>query len=209
MKKLVLITATLLLFAGFTSNAQMMGNDQKPMQQMMMQNSGMMQQGDGMGMMGQGMCPMCGQMMNQNMPMRKCMMLVNRLPGLQQQLSLNSSQVEQLIDLQTEFKKQRVDYQAEMAKTQMKTKDLFENAAPAGEIRKQLENSSDIRINMQVAAYETAQEMKGILNSDQKEQLKQMMMQHENMMGRQGNRMQNRNRMMNPDNGMMQEQMND
>ncbi len=207
MRKLLFFTATLLLIAGLTANAQMMRNDRQPMQQMMMQNRGMMQQGIGMGAMGQGMCPMCGQMMSQNMPMRKCMMLVNRLPGMQQ-LSLSSSQVEQLIDLQSEFKKQQVDYEAELAKTQMKTKDLFENTAPAGEIRKQLQSSSEIRINMQVAAYETAQEMKSTLNNDQKKQLQQIMMQQESMMGGQGNRMQNRSRMMNRDSGIMQDQMN-
>jgi hypothetical protein len=90
MKKLVIIATALLFMAGYTASAQMMGqnNKQDQKQGMMMQKSGMMQ-----GKMMQGGGMMQG-MMNQDMPMKKYGMMVNRLPNMQQQLSLTANQVE-------------------------------------------------------------------------------------------------------------------
>jgi hypothetical protein len=68
---------------------------------------------------------------------------------------------------------------------------------------------------MKVAAYETAGKMKAVLTNDQKEQLKNMMMQQGGMMKGgmmnqgQGGMMQNRGGMMNQgQGGMMQNQNN-
>ena len=184
MKKLVIIATALLLMVGYTASAQMMGQNNKQDQKksMMMQKSGMMQ-----GMMNNEMCPMCGQMMNQNMPMQKYGMMVNRLPNMQQQLSLTDNQVEQLYDLQTGFKKQQIDYQSELRKKQMKLKSLLDDMAPANQIEKQLQDCADTKISMGVTAYETAGKMKAVLNNDQKEQLKNRMMQHGSMMQNQNN----------------------
>ena len=205
MKKLIIIATALLFMAGYTANAQMMGqnNMQNQQQGMMMQNSGMMQGGMMQGMMGNGMCPMYGQMRNQNMPMQKYGMMVNRLPNMQQQLSLTDDQVEKLIDLQTNFKKQQIDYQAELRKKQMKLKNMLAENASANQVKKQMEDCSETKINMKVAAYETAGKMKAVLNSDQKEQLKTMMMQSGGMMQGQGGMMQNRRGMMNQGQGGM------
>jgi len=85
MKKLVIIATAILFMTVYTASAQMMGQNSKQdqNQSMMMQNSGMMQGGGMMqGLMNNGMCPMCGQMMNQNMPMKKYMMMVNLLPNM-------------------------------------------------------------------------------------------------------------------------------
>ncbi|MFW6277657.1 MAG: Spy/CpxP family protein refolding chaperone [Prolixibacteraceae bacterium] len=199
MKKLVLIVTTILFMAGYTASAQMMGQNKNQNQQqgMMMQRGGMMQ-----GMMGQQMCPMCGQMMmGQNMPMKKYGMMVNRLPNMQEQLSLSDEQVENLFDLQTEFKKQQIDYQAELRKKQMKLKNLLADNASASQVKNQMEACSETKINMKVAAYETAGEMKALLNSDQKEQMKDHMMQGGMMNQGRGGMMQNRG-------GMMQNQDN-
>ena len=185
MKKLVIIVTVLLFSIGYTASAQTgheHDNNQSQKQGMMMQKSGMMQGGMMQGMMGNGMCPVCGQMMSQNMPMKKYGVMVNRLPNMQQQLSLSDEQVERLIDLQTEFKKQQIDYQAELRKKQMKLKGLLADNASASQVKNQMQACSETKINMKVAAYETAGKMNAILNSDQKEQLKNNMMQGDGMM---------------------------
>jgi Spy/CpxP family protein refolding chaperone len=203
--------------AGYTTSAQTghdHNNKQNQQQGMMMQKNGMMQGGMMQGMMGSGMCPMCGQMMNQNMPMKKYGMMVNRLPNMQQQLSLTDDQVNQLFDLQTEFKKQQLDYQAELRKKQMKLKNLLADNASASQVKNQMEACSETKIDMKTAAYETAGKMKAVLTSEQKEQLKDTMMQGGMMKGgmMQGKGgMMNKNRggmMQNNGGGMMQNQNN-
>lgn len=212
MKKLVIIATAILFMTGYTASAQMMGqnNMQNQKQGMMMQKGGMMQGGMMQGMMGNGMCPMCGQMMGQNMPMKKYGMMVNRLPNMQQQLSLSDEQVETLLDLQTEFKKQQIDYQAELRKKQMKMKSLLADNAPVSQVKNQMEACSETKINMKAAAYETAGKMKAVLNSDQKEQLKNNMMQGGGMMnqGQGGMMNQGQGGMMQNRGGMMQNQNN-
>ena len=198
MKKIVIIVTALLFSIGYTANAQMgheHDNNQSQKQGMMMQKSSMMQ-----GMMGNGMCPMCEQMMSLNVPMKKYGMMVNRLPNMQEQLSLIDQKVETLIDLQTEFKKQQIDYKAELRKKQMKLKGLLADNASASQVKNQMQACSKTKINMKVAAYETAGKMKAVLNSDQKEQLKNNMMQGGGMMNQgqggmmnQGGMMQNQN----------------
>lgn len=197
MKKLVIIASALLLMMGYTASAQTghdHNNKQDQQQGMMMQKSGMMQ-----GMMGDGMCPMCGQMTGQDMPMQKYGMMVNHLPNMQQQLSLKNDQVEKLLDLQTGFKKQQLDYQAELRKKQMKLKNLLADNASASQVKNQMEACSETKINMKVAAYETAGKMKAVLTNEQKEQLQNMMVQQHGMikgqgdMMNQGGMMQNKN----------------
>ena len=212
MKKLIIIATALLFMAGYTANAQMMGqnNNQNQQQGMMMQKGGMMQGGMMQGIMGNSICPMCGQMMGQNMPMQKYGMMVNHLPNMQEQLSLSDEQVENLIDLQTEFKKQQIDYQADLRKKQMKLKSLLADNASVSQVKNQMEACSETKINMKTAAYKTAGEMKALLNSDQKEQLQSMMMDSGGMMMQgQGGMMQNRGNMMQQNRGgMMQNQNN-
>ena len=192
MKKLVIIVTALLFSIGYTANAQTghkKDNNQGKEQGMMMQKGGMMQ-----GMMENGMCPMCGQMMDQDMPMRKYGMMVNHMPQMQEQLSLSDEQVERLLDFQAEFKKQQIDYQSELRKKQMKLKGLLADNASASQVKDQMESCSETKINMQMAAYETAGKMKDVLNNDQKEQMKNMMLKGEGMMNQgHGGMMQNQN----------------
>ncbi|MCF8235657.1 MAG: hypothetical protein K9G67_12165 [Bacteroidales bacterium] len=189
MKKLALILTAVFLIGSFTTMAQMhQGQNQQNDQQqsMMMQHRGMMQNMMGAGMMQNmmkgGMCPMCGMMMNQKMPMKKYMLMVNMLPNMQQQLSLSDEQVDKMIDLQTEFKKQQVDYQAELTKKQMKMEQMLNNIPSADEAKKQMQQCADTKIKMKVAAYETAKEMKALLTEKQQESLKSMMMNQGGMM---------------------------
>ena len=210
MKKLVIIATALLFIAGYTASAQTghnHNNKQDQKQGMMMQKSGMMQGGMMQGMMNNGKCPMCGQMMNQDMPMKKYGMMVNKLPTMQQQLSLTDDQVNKLYDLQATFKKQQIDFQSELRKKQMKLKSLLEDNASASQVEKQMKDCADTKISMKVAAYETAGKMKAVLNNDQKEQLKNRMMQQGEMM--KGSMMQGKGGMMNQgQSGMMQNQNN-
>jgi hypothetical protein len=135
MKKTALIFTALLLVAGLTVNGQTEhDHGQKSEQQGMMQG-GMMQPG-----MMQGMR---GMMQQQQMPMQKYMMMVNRLPNMQEQLSLTSEQSKQLIDLQAAFKKQQVDYKAEQGEKRMKLESLLDNKASADEVKQQMQDCAE------------------------------------------------------------------
>lgn len=205
MKKVFAIITLVLFVSGFSASAQMMGqNNNQNMQRGMMMQGRMMQ-----GMMTNGMCPMCGQMMGEDMPMQRCGMMINRLPYMQQQLSLNDKQVDELMDYQREFKKQQIDYTSEWRKKQMAMNKLMNNNASPNKVKKQIEACSEIRADMSIAAYETVNEMKSVLTSDQKETLKNLMQRG---MMNQGNMMNQRN-MMSPNDmmnqgGMMQNQNN-
>lgn len=180
MKKATLIATTFLLVAGLTVNGlteHEHGQQSKEQQSTTMQQGDMMQGGMMQGMMQDGVCPMCGQMMQQDMPMKKYMMMVNRLPRMQQQLSLSQEQTEKLIDLQTGFQKEQARHQTSMASNNEKLQTLLDNMASAAEIKMQMQQCANSRIDMGIAAYETAGKMKAVLTADQKEKMKNMMMQ--------------------------------
>jgi len=71
----------------------------------------------------------------------------------------------------------------------MKLKKLLDDMAPASQVEKQMKDCADTKVRMKVAAYETAGKMKAMLNNDQKEQLKNMMMHQQGMMQGQGGMM--------------------
>ena len=190
MKKLIVIATALFLMAGYMVNAQTShnhnhNNKQDQKQNMTMQKKGMMQD-----------------MMNQNMPMEKYMMMVNQLPNMQQQLSLSDMQMEQLNDLQAGFKKQQIDFQSELQKKQAKLKSLLDDMAPVNQVEKQMQECANTKISMGLAAYETAGKMKAVLNNDQQEVLNNRMIQQGGMMNpKQNGMMQKRDEMMNHDHG--------
>ena len=198
MKKLIIIATALFLMAGYMVSAQTShnhnhNNKQDQKQSMTMQKKGMMQD----------------IMMNQNMPMEKYMMMVNQLPNMQQQLSLNDNQVEQLNDLQAGFKKQQIDFQSELQKKQAKLQNLLDNMAPASEVEKQMQECANTKISMGVFVYETAGKMKAVLNNDQQKLLKNKMKQQEGMMNQgQGGMMQKSGGMMNQGQGRMMQNQN-
>jgi hypothetical protein len=180
MKKLAIVATAVFFLAGFSANAQMhQGKMMKSGQQhgMMMHGKGMMHGGMMKGMM----CPMHKGMMGQQMPMKRYMMAVNMLPNMQEKLSLSQDQTEKLIDMQAAFKKQQVDYKADLTKKRMKLQNLMKNDASADEIKSQMQACSETKISMKVAAYETANQMKSVLSDEQQEQLDNMMMQHPGM----------------------------
>ncbi|MFO7934050.1 MAG: hypothetical protein R6U78_08210 [Bacteroidales bacterium] len=191
MKKLTILSTAVLLALSLGINAQHQhrgGMDQQGDSPKMQGN--MMGQMGQRGMMGM-MCPMCGNMMMQDMPMRKYRMMVNMLPNMQNQLSLSQEQVETLIDLQTDFRKQQIDYQARLSKNRMKLKSLLDDNASADNIRQELEACSEIQTSMKLTAYEAANEMKNELTEEQRTQLMDLMSNQAGMMQGQGMMMQN------------------
>ena len=148
---------------------------------MMMQSHGSMQGMHG-GMMHEATCPMCGMVSDQKMPMKKYQELVKHLPEMQEELSLLEDQVNKLIDLRAQYKKQQIDYQAVLDKERMKTEKILHEMPSASELKEQLKKCSDIRVNMKVEAYETAKQMKGLLTEEQKESLKNSYLMQGGMM---------------------------
>ncbi len=124
----------------------------------------------GMGMM-QGMHGMYGGMMGANSQMRGEMMLVNALPQMREELSLTDAQVEKLTQLQNDFQKQQIDLRASLAKKNIDLNETLDQNGSVSAVRSGLQELSAIRVNMGVLTYETAQNMKNVLNDEQKEKL--------------------------------------
>lgn len=183
MKRLIIISATLLMTISLSTNAQHkhQGAMDKSEKSSMMQ-SGMMGQGGMMGMMNGMQCPMCGKMMSNKKPMQKYLMVVNFLPNKSEELSLTNEQFNKLIDLQTSFKKQQIEYKADLRKKRMKLQSLLDENASSDEIREQMQECSNTKINMKLAAYETVIKMKNELTDDQKSKLTDLMNNQANMM---------------------------
>jgi Spy/CpxP family protein refolding chaperone len=59
---------------------------------------------------------------------------------------------------------------------------MLMNDASADEVRNHMQECSTIKINMKVAAYETANKMKAVLTSEQQEMMKEMMMHKQEKM---------------------------
>ncbi|PWD98355.1 Spy/CpxP family protein refolding chaperone [Marinilabilia rubra] len=185
--KATLIAILIMLSGTLTVNAQMdKQKKEKSMEQkeMMMHQeekemSGMQGMVPGMKMMQMMqkhmMMPGQGNMMMQDMPMRRYMMMVNRLPKMQDKLSLSPDQTKELIDMKAEFEKQQVDMKSEMAKKQKQLKELLKNEASPSEVEAQLQKCAESRVKMHVAAYETAMNMRNVLNEEQKEKACKMM----------------------------------
>ena len=193
MKKITFFTAAVFFLACLTANAQMGHGDawqsgqQYPMMHGGMMQPGMMMHGGGGGMMTGRMCPM-QQGMTGAMPMKKYMMQVHMLPGMQAQLSLTPQQTEELIDLQTNFKKQQLDYKADLARQRVRMQSLLAGNPAADEVKSHLQACAEIKINMHMAAYETAKKMKSVLTGDQAEMLENMMTHPGYMMQQRGSK---------------------
>lgn len=117
--------------------------------------------GDGMGMMGSGL-PI----------MKKHKRLINKLPRMKTALSLEDNQVEKLQQMQNGFQKSQIDMKALLAKNKIDLNAAIDKDAPASDIRSALKEMADIKINMAVQTYETANNMKKVLNAEQIEKLK-------------------------------------
>lgn len=185
--KTTFMAILIMLSGAFMANAQMdkqkkekstekkemmMHQEEKEMTGM----QGMMPEMKMIQMMQKGMMmPMHGNMMMQDMPMQRYMMMVNMLPKMQDKLSLSADQTKELIDIKAAFEKQQVDIKSEMAKKQKQLKELLKNEASPSEVEAQLQKCAESRVKMHVAAYETAMNMRNVLNEEQKEKACNMM----------------------------------
>ncbi len=179
--KTTLIAILIMLSGTLTANAQM---DKQSKQKSMDQKQMMMHQeekemtgmqGNLMPMMQRGMMPMHGNRMMQDMPMQRYMMMVKMLPKMHAKLSLSSEQTKELIDMKAAFEKQQVDMNTEMTERHNALKDLLKKEASVSEVEAQLQNCSQARVKMHVAAYETAMKMRKVLNEEQREKACKMM----------------------------------
>lgn len=94
---------------------------------------------------------------------------------MQDKLSLSAEQTKELIDMKAEFEKQQVDMKSEMAEKQKQLKELLKNEASPSEVEAQLQKCAESRVKMHVAAYQTAMNMRKVLNEEQKEKACKMM----------------------------------
>jgi hypothetical protein len=84
--------------------------------------------------------------------------------------------------IREKVKKQQIDYKADLTKKRMNLQNMMMNEASADDIKTQLQECSNTKIDMKVAAYETANKMKSVLSVEQKDKLQNMMMQQGDMM---------------------------
>jgi hypothetical protein len=188
MKKIALVIMVGILLGSLAAEAQqpMRGNESETYGRYMMPGHmrGMMNPmmdptyGYMMGMM----YPMYGNMTGTyywEMPMMRVMGVVGLLPDLKDELSLSESQTHKLLDIQSEYRKQLVDYQSDLVKKRMTLNELITENAPSGEVREQLQACAEINTSMRVAAYETAENMKAELDEGQREQLDDIISQRQ------------------------------
>ena len=149
-------------------------------QQMMqsgMMGGNMMQGGMMQNMMQGGMS-----MMNQNMPMQKYMMMIQKLPMMGQVLSFTDAQTKQFLEIRTDFMKKKIDYQASIDKKKIDLENLLDSDASSSEIKNAMQDIANTKIDLNIQAYETSKKMKGVLNDQQKQTLKNWMMNSGGMM---------------------------
>jgi len=131
--------------------------------------SKMMQGGMMSGMMQGGMM---GKMMSHQNPMHRYMHLVYHLPDMKESLGLSEQQIARLKQIQSDFEKRKIDWNAAIKKNEIDLKGLLEREAPVADIHKNMKISSDIKLKMGVATYQTARKMLSLLSAEQKTKLK-------------------------------------
>lgn len=151
-----------------TGGGQVMSNNRTQRGMMMNRQGGMMGNMMHGGMQGMGM-------MNQNKPMKKYMMLIQKLPNMGAALNLTDQQTKNLMSMQTDFMKKKIDFQADIAKQRIDMQNLLSNEASSSEVRSAMQKIANVKIDMHVNVYEIANKMKGVLNAQQKQTLKGMM----------------------------------
>ncbi len=172
----ILISAFLI---SSTSYAQNMGNMHKnspKTNNTKMMHSSMMEKTGGNMMQGAMMKCMKGKtgMMSRNNPLKKSMMIINKLPGMSKVVSLTKAQKRQLMEKKIDFLKRKIDYKAAIAKEELDLENLFQNNAPSSKIRNVMQRIAKNKIDLSISGYDTAIAMKNLLNAKQKQTLKNM-----------------------------------
>ncbi|MFW6248784.1 MAG: hypothetical protein ACOC4J_03335 [Bacteroidota bacterium] len=179
--KILMIYLTGILFLTGFNNVYGQRKDMSQKSKMHhMRGQGMMQERMGgmqMQEKGYSMCPMHKQMMHRQMPMKKYVMIVQWLPNMADQLELNNNQVEKLMNMQVAYQKEKLDSKVQLRQQRLKMKQLLDKNADSKELKNLLEECSTIKIDMKLAAYETANKMLNVLTDQQKEDIEEMIMQ--------------------------------
>jgi len=136
------------------------------------------------GMMSRGVMPghmqgMHGMMidrgMHHGMPGMMHLMMVQKLPMMEDELDLSSGQTKKLIDLQAGFMRKRVDLRQNLTDQRGAIHEMVMKDVSTQDFRDKLMSYYRGRIDIQAAAYDAFRQMKGVLNADQKEKLKSYM----------------------------------
>jgi Spy/CpxP family protein refolding chaperone len=106
------------------------------------------------------------------------MWIVDRLPGMQDELSLTQEQSGQIIDMQMDFLKQKIDMDAALNKGQINLRQLLKTGATADAIADELAKCNEMSTKIAISAYETALKMETVLNATQKQQLNDLLMEN-------------------------------
>ena len=141
---------------------------------------GMMNMRNMNGMMN-GMYLYHGNMMSSQMTVMPYFMIVNSLPGMQDQLSLTNEQSDKLIQLQSDFLKREIDYNADLSRNLQKLKTLLKERSSSDNIKKQLEACESSKVLIQSDVYDTALKMRSVLNKDQQQQFDNLVSQYMSM----------------------------
>lgn len=104
--------------------------------------------------------------------------MISMLPQMQSQFTLTNEQDQQLLDLQTAYRKKQIDLQATQQKRQLELQSLLNDNASPQAVKKQLESCAEINIELTTNAYTTAQQMRNVLNESQQKQLHGWMMNY-------------------------------
>ncbi|MDT8394686.1 MAG: Spy/CpxP family protein refolding chaperone [Bacteroidales bacterium] len=176
MKKLILALTAIFFLAGQLTMAQVESGKKSNMDKKGMKSEKMMHKQD-MSQQKHKMQEqrMMSMMMDQQMMMKKKVMLINNLPDMKEKLNLTDDQVNTLIDMRTNFKKEQIDREAELEKKHMKMKNLLDEEASLEDIREQMENCSVSMINMKMEALSTSRKMMNVLSEEQKVRLQPVM----------------------------------
>jgi hypothetical protein len=90
------------------------------------------------------------------------------LPTMQKKLDLSSSQVTQLQQMKDQYLKQEHDHWKQIADKESSLRKLFEAGSPkTDQVKSVVMNIANLRAEQQLASYDTAVHMRGVLNQEQ------------------------------------------
>ncbi|MEJ2055181.1 MAG: hypothetical protein P8X42_14795 [Calditrichaceae bacterium] len=91
-----------------------------------------------------------------------------RLPELQKELNLSDEQVSGLNKLRSDYQKETIDKQSEIAKLKIDLKGMLEQNADSKQVRKNLSKINNTFTDIEVDSYKTAQKMLSVLTDKQR-----------------------------------------
>jgi Spy/CpxP family protein refolding chaperone len=106
------------------------------------------------------------------MPLHQPVMMVYLLPKMQSELGLTSEQVSRLSTMQNNFQAQQQQAGQQIMDRQRAVDRLFaENSTDENRVRAALQDMSNLQVNEQLRAFDTARDMKGVLTKAQRAKL--------------------------------------